>query len=136
MPAGGLLTVAGSGLQPGEQAQVWLHSDPVLLATVTATDTGDLSVSVRIPAGTPVGTHTIELVAASGATGEAAITVTAAASSAGVTTGTYGTSGSSGGQLSYTGFPTSVFAVGAAALVAFGALLLVASRRRSRPQHR
>ena len=140
MPAGGLVTVSASGLQPGEQVQVSILSEPILLATVTASDTGDLSTSVRIPANMPVGAHTIQLVAASGATGSAPITVTAAVVTASSTAGgvatTYKTSSSGSGQLSYTGFPTYVFAGGAAALVAFGVVLRAVSRRRSRPDHR
>lgn len=55
--AGETLLVEGSGFLPGEQVQIWLHSDPVLLATVVADSAGTISHLAMVPADTPAGTH-------------------------------------------------------------------------------
>jgi LPXTG-motif cell wall-anchored protein len=74
---GDTLDIAGSGFLPGDTVQVWLHSEPVLLATAAADASGVLNLSVVIPAGTPAGGHTLVAVAATGATGSAPVTVLA-----------------------------------------------------------
>jgi len=59
--AGGDLGVSGSGFLAGEQVQIWLLSDPELLAVVTANGAGAVATTVTIPVTTPPGTHRIEL---------------------------------------------------------------------------
>lgn len=56
---GGLLTVTAGGLPAEQAAEVWLHSDPVLLATAATDAAGDLAATVTIPAATPVGRHEV-----------------------------------------------------------------------------
>lgn len=73
---GGTVQVDASGFASGEAVQVWLHSEPRLLATTTADGTGRISVTVRIPAGTPAGAHTV-VVSSAAASGSAALQVTA-----------------------------------------------------------
>lgn len=45
----------------GEELEIWLHSTPVQLATVTADADGAFSTSVTIPANIPAGVHTVEV---------------------------------------------------------------------------
>jgi len=42
---------------------VWLHSEPQLLATATAYGSGRIALTVRVPASTPVGAHSIVVLA-------------------------------------------------------------------------
>ncbi|MEN2738920.1 hypothetical protein ABCS02_14110 [Microbacterium sp. X-17] len=58
---GSTVIVTASGFQPNEEVAIWLHSDPVLLATVNASADGTLSQTVTIPADIPLGSHQIEL---------------------------------------------------------------------------
>jgi uncharacterized repeat protein (TIGR02543 family) len=55
--AGDSFSVTGSGFEPGESVEVWLHSDPVLLTTLTASGTGTIDASLLLPSGTPFGAH-------------------------------------------------------------------------------
>lgn len=59
--AGGPIVVEGSGFLAGEQVQVILNSDPVVLGVTIADASGDVSASMVIPADTPTGSHHIEL---------------------------------------------------------------------------
>ncbi|MFJ3380020.1 phosphatase PAP2 family protein [Curtobacterium sp. NPDC090217] len=90
--AGSSLALAGTGFTAGESYRVVLHSDPVVVGTLTPDASGAVTGSVVIPAGTAAGSHTIDVVDASGAsvlTDPLAITVTAASAAAGGTgTGT------------------------------------------------
>lgn|GEM_PF-1643547 len=63
--AGGTVVVRGSGLAPHTEHEVWLLSEPVLLATVTTDADGAFEVTVTLPATTPPGEHTIRVVAPS-----------------------------------------------------------------------
>ena len=60
---GGSVTVSGSGYLPGDTLEFWLHSTPVLLGTVTATN-GSFTSTVVIPADTPAGPHHFEVLGA------------------------------------------------------------------------
>lgn len=55
--AGDSFAITGSGFEPGESVEVWLHSDPVLLTTLTASGTGTISASLLLASGTPAGAH-------------------------------------------------------------------------------
>ena len=59
--AGDQVTVCGEGFVPGEQVQVFLHSEPVFLGVAVADPEGNVSATVTIPSGTPAGRHRIEL---------------------------------------------------------------------------
>ncbi|MFJ3384383.1 MULTISPECIES: phosphatase PAP2 family protein [unclassified Curtobacterium] len=88
--AGAELALAGTGFTAGARYQVVLHSDPVVVGTLTADAAGDLSGSVTIPAATAAGSHTIDVVDATGASAlvdPLTITVTAAAATGGTGTG-------------------------------------------------
>ncbi|MFD4994270.1 hypothetical protein ACFWH7_20335 [Cellulosimicrobium cellulans] len=63
---GGELVVRGSGLAPHSTYEVWLESDPVLLATVTTDEDGAFELVTRIPVGTVPGEHHLRLVAPDG----------------------------------------------------------------------
>ena len=80
---GGTVHVEASGLPAGAPVEVWLHSAPQLIGTATADASGRISLTVRVPAGTPVGAHSIVVLApAAGVQGVAALQVTAASLSA------------------------------------------------------
>lgn len=121
--AGGELGVVANGLGAGELAEIWLHSEPVLLEAVAADDSGAVEARVTIPAGTDAGDHEVVVRAADSGTGAAAITVTA---------GSSGTGGGSGDDLATTGggVPWGV-ALGGLALLLLGAAGAFAARRRS-----
>jgi hypothetical protein len=59
--AGGDITIDSSGWMHDTDVTITLHSDPVVLGTVTADANGDVHTTVSIPAGTAAGAHTIEL---------------------------------------------------------------------------
>ncbi len=96
--AGSAIALRGTGLPAGATLQVVLHSDPVTVGTLTVGADGTATGSVTIPAGTAAGSHTLDLVDASGASvlvSPLGITVTAAAGRLG-TTGGSGTAGAAG----------------------------------------
>lgn len=157
--AGQMLQVEGSGFLPGEQVQIWLHSDPVLLATVVADSAGAVSYLAMIPGDTPAGTHHIELLGLTSAVrvATADFTVTAAAVPTTTTTvpggapttvatataadtfgtvaGSAGSAGSSGttttGSLPVTGSAVTGLVAAGLVLLTAGLVVLVAARRRS-----
>lgn len=49
--------VTTSGFQPNSEVEIWLHSEPMLLARARADATGTLRTAVQIPAQAPVGDH-------------------------------------------------------------------------------
>lgn len=56
---GGSLNVSGANLTADAGVEIWLHSDPVKLATVTTSDTGSFDQSVTIPKDATTGAHKI-----------------------------------------------------------------------------
>lgn len=59
--AGGKLSLSAVGFSAGEQVQIFVHSAPVLLNTVTADPQGAVSATVTLPARLSLGAHTMEL---------------------------------------------------------------------------
>ena len=59
--AGGALSFSTTGFTAGEQVQVWVHSTPVMVDTVTANAQGMVSQTVVLPTDLPLGAHTLEL---------------------------------------------------------------------------
>lgn len=85
---GGTVDVSASGFAPGEDVTITLHSDPIRLATVTASATGEVTARVTIPSTAPAGAHTIRLVGlSSGLSAELPVTVQAQAETAAPDTG-------------------------------------------------
>lgn len=79
---GGMIAVSGDGFQPFEKVKIWLHSEPVLLGTLTADAQGHIRGSLAIPADTPAGTHHLVMVDSSSVSvvsGSIAISAPAAA---------------------------------------------------------
>ena len=110
---GSQVTVTASGFGPDETVQIWLHSTPVKLATVTADANGSIRQTVTIPSGTDIGAHKIEARGATSGSVYAALTVT--------------------DGLAVTGFDsTSIGAVGvgASVLLLGGVVSLLVARRR------
>jgi LPXTG-motif cell wall-anchored protein len=58
---GSMLTIDSPGWKANSDVTITLHSDPVVLATVTADTNGDVHATVQIPSGTATGAHTLEL---------------------------------------------------------------------------
>ena len=84
VPADGAIPMSGSGLAPGSEVSMFLFSDPISLGTVTATAAGTYTAAAALPAGVPVGNHTLQIAGIS-SSGKAinlslGITVTASAS--------------------------------------------------------
>ena len=78
--AGGDVTMSITGMAPGEPVEVTLHSAPVLLGSQMADGSGAVRMTVRIPATTEVGAHTLTAVGMqSGRQASVSITVLAAA---------------------------------------------------------
>ncbi|MEV8254444.1 hypothetical protein AB0O95_10825 [Rhodoglobus sp. NPDC076762] len=118
--AGAQLDISGSGFEKGEAVRIELHSSPTLLANVVADSGGSIARAVTIPASTTPGTHRIVLIAASGETTSADLTVTASAADAALAV-----TGSSSA-------PLWVAGIGALVVIALGsALLWVRGRNRT-----
>lgn len=119
--AGKEITVSGTGFAPGQKVAFELHSDPVALGSLAADESGALTGSLRLPAGTPAGAHTLVALDASGAViASVALTVTAASGGA-----------VAGGEdvLATTGAELPSFAVMMAAALLLTGLGLVRRRR-------
>ncbi|GMA92213.1 putative Ig domain-containing protein [Homoserinibacter gongjuensis] len=112
--AGSAVHVQATGFQPGESVNVELHSTPRLLATFTADLAGAIDGSVTIPTDVDPGSHSIVVIAASGATASAGFTVLAAAGS-----GLASTGAAPAGDLTLAGL-----------LLAIGLVLAATGRRR------
>ncbi|MBC7442661.1 MAG: carboxypeptidase regulatory-like domain-containing protein [Ramlibacter sp.] len=75
---GGKIVVAADGFEPFEVVEIWLHSTPVRLGTLTANAQGEIRGTFSVPTGTPAGTHHIVMKDEAGVeTQSAAITVVA-----------------------------------------------------------
>lgn len=115
---GGTVTVSASGFHRNQTVTLRLDTG-VVLGTVNSGN-GSWSTTVTIPAGTSLGSHTITATDAAGDTASVTVAVTAGAPS----------STGGGGGVSVTG--VAVIGIGAlgALLIAGGAVLLYAGRRR------
>ena len=109
------VTIAGTGFTPLGDVEVWLHSSPVLVETVTADAAGAVELTVDVD---QVGTHHFELVDA---------TTSASADSASFTVA------QAAGGLAVTGSDVGVATALALLLFLLGGVL-VARRRRAAPQ--
>jgi LPXTG-motif cell wall-anchored protein len=130
---GDIVTLSITGFAPDEEITVVFNSAPVLLGTPRVDRRGALDFSFRVPAGVDVGDHTITLDgSASGASTALAFRVLPAALPGdGSTSGRGPTDPSAVNRLGSTGFDARpAAAIGALALLAGLALLLVRRRRR------
>jgi hypothetical protein len=59
--AGGSVTVTASGFTPGEQVQLVLYSEPVLIGNFSADAAGAVSIAFTLPEDLRPGTHTVRL---------------------------------------------------------------------------
>lgn len=117
---GGTVEVTGRGFAAGETVSLTLNSEPILLAEVTAGDSGAFRLTVTVPANAEVGDHTlVALGADSGLSAEAALAVVAAPGAGGGGVGLPGTGGTA---------PVAAIVVLLLLLTAGG--VLVARRRR------
>ncbi|HWR84610.1 MAG TPA: glycosyl hydrolase 53 family protein [Rhodoglobus sp.] len=82
--AGDVVHLRGSGFQPDEPVEVWLHSEPVRLVQTSADAQGVVTATVTVPRDTAPGGHRIELRGAISGSAWIDITVTAALARTGV----------------------------------------------------
>lgn len=118
------LTVTGEGFGAGESVLLELHSEPVVLGTATADETGSFTFEVKIPADTPAGAH--QIIAIGQETGRTASTGITVVAPAPVTPPT----GGSPSGLSATGIALPIGTIGAAALLIMLGLGVYAVRGR------
>lgn len=135
LAAGQPVTVTASGFIPGDTADVWIASEPIVLATTTIAADGTLSVTVEPPATLEPGAHRV-YVTAPATVASAPVTVTAAGGGGTAPDGDGGApsadDGAAPAELADSGGETPVgpLAVGALA-VAVGLTLVLSSRRRT-----
>jgi hypothetical protein len=67
VPAGGTVTLHGSGFLPGERVTIRLHDGGAVLGTTVAGPDGTVRVEIQIPRGTAAGTARVDLVGDSSA---------------------------------------------------------------------
>lgn len=118
------LGLTGVGFAPGEQVEVVLHSEPVVLATLAADEAGVLRSTVTIPTTAAVGAHEIVATGLS-SEGSAAAGLTVLAADSGNTGGS-GPLGTTGGRIGVAALALSGL------LLSAGAVFLLARRRRVR----
>jgi hypothetical protein len=108
-----------TGFQPYEVVTVTLHSTPTRLGTFTADASGTVRIEFTVPAGTPVGDHTLVYEGDQGTYFQESFTVTAASSATGTD-----------GDLAYTGASVALpLGLGAGALALGGGLVFLTRRR-------
>ncbi|WP_105036382.1 beta strand repeat-containing protein, partial [Cryobacterium aureum] len=139
------LAVTGADFDPGESVQIWIHSTPVLLSTVTANANGAIVTSVIVPAATAAGRHHIVMIGVTSSTAQLA-SETISVINSGTGAGTRIGAGTGSVRIAEGSPETSELArtgidatpVGGAALLLFlaGVLLLILRlRTRNIPRH-
>lgn len=115
--AGGQVHITASGFMPNSTVQIYIHSTPVLLATVKADANGVVNATVQVPSTFAAGSaHTIQA-QGTDPSGKA-ITDSLNVVLAG------------GSSLPFTGVDALGLGAAAAGLVGFGSFMLFASRRK------
>jgi hypothetical protein len=59
---GGSTQLTASGYKPGSQLVIEIRSEPIVLETVTVTETGTVTIDIQIPSGLEPGNHTLVLI--------------------------------------------------------------------------
>ncbi|MHA7304407.1 LPXTG cell wall anchor domain-containing protein [Arthrobacter sp. TMN-49] len=77
--AGSSITDTAKNLAAGESYELWIHSEPVKLATVKTSANGTVSVTATIPGALAAGAHELTLQLAGTVVARTALVVTAAA---------------------------------------------------------
>jgi hypothetical protein len=125
---GGSVALSGGGFAPNADVTITLESDPVTLERTTADSSGFLEETVKIPSGTPPGTHTLKASGrAEGGGTQVLSTQIVLRAAGGATAG-----GGGGGALPFTGTDVTLFTAVAAGLAAIGSALWQTGRRRQR----
>jgi len=119
---GDRLTVSATGFTPGEQAEVWVHSDPVFVGSTTAGTDGSVVYTFTVP-DLPPGQHQVEIrgITSGRSVFSATFTVTE--------------TGSAGSRLAFTGAngaTTDLIFAGSALVLFGGGALFAAARQRRR----
>lgn len=117
-------TVTASGFTPGDTADVWIASDPVVLATTTISADGTLSATVEVPTTLAPGAHRV-YVTAPATVASAPVTVTSTAGG-----------GEAPAELANSGGELPVWALAAGILaVGLGLTLVLMAGRRHTQRH-
>lgn len=130
---GGSLRVTGEGYQPGSVVDLWLLGSEVLLGQATVGADGAFDVTVPVPAGTALGSETLQVngLSASGQVRSVVLGVSVIAPAT-APSGSGAEPADAGGALAVTGGASAIGAsVLAALLVAGGAALVLVRRRRA-----
>jgi hypothetical protein len=117
LTAGQKLPLSGSGFAPGSTVSLYLYSTPTLLGTVLTDATGSFSTTVTLPAGLAPGAHHLVAVGV-----DASVNARVLRSDVTVPT--------PAGQLAWTGFEATPFALAGGLAVLLGIVLVVVPRRR------
>lgn len=125
---GGSVTLSGGGFAPNADITITLESDPVTLERTAADSSGFFEETVKIPSGTPPGTHTLKASGRAEGGGTQVLSTSIVLRSAGGP----GASGGGGGTLPFTGTDVTLFTVLAAGLAGVGFALWQTGRRRQR----
>jgi len=126
LAAGQHVTVTASGFTPGDTADVWIASEPVVLATTAIPESGTLTITVEVPASLDLGAHRIY------------VTAPATVASAPLTVAKVGGGSGGSGELAASGSepPSGLIAIGILAVCAGFAALLISRGREDTQHHR
>jgi hypothetical protein len=138
--AGGAVTVAGEGCEPGAEVTITMTEaaaqkavgDVVFTTTVIADESGNFSVTFNVPAGTPVGTYEITAECGNGEVYSAFIDIVDATTPT-TTPGTPG--GGSTTPIVRTGSDLNGLGLAGAGLITVGGIILIATRSRRHQAH-
>ncbi len=131
--AGDSVTIQASGWQPSAPVDIYLHSEPILIGTLTADANGDINGAVTIPADTQPGFHTLValgLDSTGGPMGSSA-DITIEGSTATTTGGTPSAASpvTTAGQLPFTGSSPLPMIFWAICLLVFGRMAMLVGKR-------
>jgi hypothetical protein len=133
LKAGDSVTIQAGGWQPSSDVEIFLHSDPVDIGTLTADESGNIDGSVSIPADTPPGTHEIVALGldTSGEPMGSSADVTVQSAEADPTGGTPSAASpvTTMGQLPYTGSSPLPMVFWAVSLLVFGRMAMLLGKR-------
>lgn len=126
--AGDTVTITGQGFPSG--STVIFTVDGIAIATTTATNDyiGAVDTTAVIPADLPTGSYVVSVDCA-GVSSTQTIDVASSSSASGQQSSGTGSSGTSSGSLADTGANTMPFLKAALLLIAFGALILLSTKR-------
>src|SRR6266540_733987 len=123
------VTVSGGGAEPGATVTITFASDPVVVATTTADETGAFAASFKVPASAKPGEHTVTALSGGLVLGTVTVRILAVTTT---TTTTTENKNNNENQLAFTGLNVLLkVGIGLGMILVGAALLLVIRRRRA-----